>query len=122
MAARLAGAPAVIGFDVMNEPPWGSHAVWTFEAERLVPLYDRVVAEVRAEAPGWGAFLEPAASRNLGFATALPRPAVADVVYAPHAYDADAEAGRGFDPAPRDAVLANGVALAGEAAALGAAL
>src|SRR3990172_8130615 len=67
---------------------------------------------------GGGASSGRGGSRNLGSATALPRPAVADVVYAPHAYDADAEAGRGFDPAHRDAVLANGVAPAGEAAAL----
>ena len=43
VAQRLATAPAVIGFDVLNEPNWGSYPIFTFERDRLAPLYDQVV-------------------------------------------------------------------------------
>jgi endoglycosylceramidase len=123
VAARLAGYDDVIvGFDPMNEPFWGSYLIEGFEADRLQPLYEQVVAAVRAERPGWVAFLEPAASRNLGIPTGLHAFPFPDVVYAPHAYDRNAEMGMGFDPGSRADVLSNGAALAGEAAALGAGL
>jgi len=122
VAARLAKRASVIGFDPLNEPHWGSAALFTFEEDRLAPLYARVVSAVRAVAPQWVAFLEPGASRNLGSPTKLPRFDVPDVVYAPHAYDAQAEAGMGFDPARRDAILRNVGLLRDEANALGGAL
>jgi endoglycosylceramidase len=122
VAARLHDAAAVIGFDVLNEPGWGSYSIFDFEADLLAPLYDRVVASVRAQAPGWVAFLEPSASRNAGIATALPRPAYRDVVYAPHSYDSAAEGSGMFDPTRRDAILIGVGQLAEEAHSLGAAL
>jgi endoglycosylceramidase len=122
VAAALGDHPAVNGFDVINEPHWGSTPVIDFERDLLQPFYDRVVAAVRAEAPGWVAFLEPAASRNLGFPTTLEPFAYADVVYAPHAYDATAEQGGGFDPERRDSFMRNINNLREEADRLGAAL
>jgi len=122
VAARLKHHPAVVGFDALNEPHWGSHDLFSFELERLGPFYDEVVTAVRAEAPHWVAFLEPAASRNLGFASGLARRGYGDVVYAPHSYDAQAEAGAGFDPFRRSQVVGNIAALADEARRMGAAL
>jgi endoglycosylceramidase len=123
VAERPAGAPAIIGFDVLNEPFWGSYGTLSFEPEVLGPLYADVVTRVRAAAPGWVAFLEPAASRNLGLPTGFTTPfPFADVVYAPHAYDSGAEAGGGFPEAQRQAYLENVAALAAEARALDAAL
>jgi len=122
VAARFATSPAVIGFDPVNEPHWGSASVWSFEKARLQPFYSRVVAAVRSAAPGWVAFLEPASSRNFGIATSLQPFAERDVVYAPHSYDAQAESGLGFDPAHRAALISNIAGLAGEAQKLGAAL
>src|SRR5262249_53810379 len=78
------------------------------------------IAAVRAEAP-WLAFVEPASSRNVGYPSSL-RVASPDAVYAPHAYDAAAESGGGFDPPPRADYHANGMALPDEARAMGAAL
>jgi endoglycosylceramidase len=118
----LADAPAVIGFDPLNEPVWGSHAVTTFEADLLAPLYTDVVTAVRRQAPGWVAFLEPGASRNIGIPTGLTSFPFRDVVYAPHSYDASAESGDGFDPAHRAQVMDSVAALRAEADALGAAL
>lgn len=122
VAERLGGAPAVIGFDVLNEPHWGSYPMLAFEADLLGPMYRRVVAEVRAVRPGWIAFLEPSASRNLGVATGLEPFGFGDVVYAPHSYDTEAELGGGFDPARRAAIDRHVRQIAGEARALGAAL
>jgi endoglycosylceramidase len=122
LAARLARYDNVVGFDVMNEPYWGSTGILDFEPNVLGPFYEEVVPAVRATAPQWIAFLEPSSSRNLGSETRLPSPTFRDVAYAPHSYDRDAESGKGFDPAHRGALLANVAALAGEARAMSAAL
>jgi endoglycosylceramidase len=122
VAERLHDQRAIIGFDVLNEPNWGSYGVTKFEPERLAPMYARVVAEVRAAAPAWIAFLEPSASRNLGFATKLAAFDFPDVMYAPHSYDAMAESGAGFDPSRRQPILDGVAELAAEARALGAGL
>lgn len=125
LAERFASHPAVIGFEVLNEPHWGSASVWSFERDRLLPFYATVVAAVREVAPGWLAFLEPASSRNLAIPTSLEpfaRAGIERAVYAPHSYDATAESGGGFDPARRAALTENLAALAREAEALGAAL
>jgi endoglycosylceramidase len=122
VAERLHAHPAVIGFDVLNEPVWGTYSIFDFEHDRVQPMYQRVVAQVRAAAPGWVAFLEPGASRNQGIATSLEKFDFADVVYAPHSYDSAAEGGGGFDPANRQRILDNVAKLAIEARALDAGL
>ncbi|MCU1277471.1 MAG: Endoglycoceramidase [bacterium] len=122
VAERLGREPAVIGFDVLNEPEWGSYSIFDFEHDRLTPLYDKVVATVRAAAPGWVAFLEPSSSRNAGIASGLTAFEFSNVMYAPHSYDQSAEGGGGFDPAHRQQILDNVDKLAGEAHALHAGL
>jgi len=122
VAQRLAAQTNVIGFDVRNEPNWGSYPLFRFEADRLTPFYGEVVSAVRAAAPHWIAFLEPGASRNLGFATNLTAFPFRDVMYSPHSYDANAESGAGFDPAHRQMILDNIQALSDEAHTLKAGL
>jgi endoglycosylceramidase len=122
VAQELAAEPAVIGFDVLNEPNWGSYPIFTFEKDKLAPLYDQVVVAVRAVAPHWVAFLEPGASRNGGIATSLPVAPYPDVMYAPHSYDTTAESGGGFDPSHRQMILDNVADLAREAGDLQAGL
>ena len=119
VAQRLAAAPAVIGFEPMNEPSWGSYPVTQFEPDRLQPFYREVIAAVRREAPHWLAFVEPSNARNLGFATHLAAFDEPDVVYAPHLYDELAETTGHFDPARREEVIANAADLADEAARIG---
>ena len=122
VAQRLAGIPSIVGFDVLNEPEWGTYSIESFEADRLQPFYESVVKVVRAEAPQWIAFLEPAASRNLGVRTGLTPFSFGNVVYAPHSYDETAETSGSFplDDAPH--VVSNIEALQAEAQSLGAAL
>ncbi len=122
VAAKLMTHANVIGFDPLNEPNWGSVAINGFEEGTLAPFYDRVVAGVRAVAPEWVAFIEPSASRNLGFPTGLPKPSYDNVVYSPHSYDPNAEQGQAFNETHRAMILSNAVALRAEADAMGAAL
>lgn len=123
VAARLAGEPAVIGFDVLNEPAWGTYPIFQFERDRLGPLYGSVVETVRRAAPDWVAFLEPGGSRNVGIATGFIAPfPFPNVMYSPHSYDASAESGNGFDPTHRAKILESVGELAGEAQALNAGL
>lgn len=122
VAARFADHPAVVGFDPMNEPFWGTIEVTHFESQVLHAFYERLVHTVRRLAPHWVAFIEPCSSRNLGVRTHLRPFSFADVVYAPHSYDLGAEAGHGFDPLRRSALIENIAALDKEAQRLGAAL
>jgi endoglycosylceramidase len=107
LAFALRDIEGFLGFDPLNEPFWGSTPYDVFEERRLAPFYRQVIAAVREAKPTALAFLEPAASRNLGLATHLPAFSEPDVVYAPHVYDADAEAGFGFDPSRRAAIGEN---------------
>ena len=118
VAARLADSPAVIGFDPLNEPHWGTYPVAMFEADRLMPLYQLVIDQVRAVAP-WVVFAEPSGSRNLGFATKLRPFVIPDVVYAPHLYDPNAELQGVFDAAHRITLLATADDLRADAERLG---
>lgn len=122
VAQAFADHPAVVGFDVLNEPFMGSFSLDAFEPQALQPLYEAVITEVRIHAPDWLAFVEPMNLRNLGQPTRLTPFPFDGVVYAPHSYDASAEQGQGFDPARRDAIAQNVALLAQEARALGAAL
>lgn len=122
VAARLAPFDNIVGFDVFNEPYWGSHAITHFEPDLLGSFYEQMVPVVRSAAPGWVAFLEPSSARNLGGTTYLPMPTFGDYVYAPHSYDTGSESGMGFDPSHAPAVVANIQRLAAEAKALDAPL
>lgn len=122
LARRLKDEPAILGFDPLNEPYWGTFSILAFEEEKLAPFYVEVAKAVREEAPGWLVFAEPSASRNVGYPTRLPKLPIDDVVYAPHSYDVDAESGKGFDGARREALLGKLRDLRREADAMGAAL
>jgi endoglycosylceramidase len=122
VAARLSGFDNVVGFDPFNEPYWGSHPITHFEPDLLSPFYETLVPIVRSAAPGWVAFLEPSAARNLGGTTYLSTPTFSNFAYSPHSYDTGAESGDGFDPSHAPALISNIAALASEAKALGATL
>ena len=122
VAQRLAGEDVILGFDILNEPHWGTYPSGAFEAERLQPMYEEVIAAVRAEAPHWLVFAEPGSSRNLGISTGLAPFADKNIVYSPHEYDSMAEASGMFDVTHRQKILDNMKRLRVEAGTLGAAL
>ena len=119
VAERLADEPAIIGFDPMNEPSWGSYPVAMFEHDRLEPFYDAAIAAVRSSAPRWIAFAEPSNARNLGLPTYLTPFQSDDVVYSPHLYDALAEQSGMFDPSRAQMLVATVADYQSEAARLG---
>ncbi|MEW5741343.1 MAG: cellulase family glycosylhydrolase [Myxococcota bacterium] len=122
LAVALRDIDGFVGVDPLNEPYWGSTQYDAFEVHRLAPFYRQVIAAVREAKPELLAFLEPASSRNLGLPTHLPSFTEGNLVYAPHAYDADAEAGMGFDASRRAAIVENLRLLREEADARGMAL
>jgi endoglycosylceramidase len=116
IASRLADDPRVIGYDLMNEPWFGSLAPMDFEPQRLMPFYRHVGAGLAAAAPGRRLFLEPSSGYAAGLGTSLP-PFVAGEVYAPHYYPAANES-QGYD-GDRAAIDGALDAMVLEAAALG---
>lgn len=91
LARALAAEPAVVGYDLLNEPNPG----FTLGATNLAFLtafYDRAIAAIRAGeraagAPTRLAFFEPTVEWSLAGTTVLPpRPADPQVVFAPHLY------------------------------------
>jgi endoglycosylceramidase len=79
VAARWANHPAVIGFELFNEPDTGSRELDEFHA--------RAGQAVRDAAPGKLVFFEPPALRN--FTDFIPDPApfpISGAVYSPHIY------------------------------------
>lgn len=80
VAARFADDPAVIGFELFNEP--------TVADKDVIAFSTAAAARVRAVAPKKLVMFEPSATRNL-FDFVTPSPTafpVADAVYAPHIY------------------------------------
>jgi len=122
LATRLSKYDNIVGFDILNEPHWGTYSILAFEADKLASFYTEVATAVRKEAPTWLVFAEPGSNRNVGYPSSLPKLPFEGVVYAPHSYDRDAESGSGFDDSRRAAILDNVAKLREEANAIGAAL
>ncbi|MEU6598076.1 cellulase family glycosylhydrolase [Streptomyces flaveolus] len=105
LAARFARHPAVLGYDLINEPMGERRpgedlptAARRIEREQLTPMYDRLADAVRpADRDAW-LFVEPTPIVGEGVPTGLGRVHDPRVVYAPHFYDAAMEAGADYDP------------------------
>ncbi|MFF4184731.1 cellulase family glycosylhydrolase [Streptomyces sp. NPDC001691] len=104
VAARFARDPAVLGYDLMNEPFGGSVQGPAFEAGPLAALYRQTIAAVReVDRDSW-IFVEPeAVSANWGLPSALPYlkdprgdGADAHIAYAPHLYPLPMDLGGGY--------------------------
>lgn len=80
VATALAGEPAVIGYDLLNEPLGD-------EVTQLGPLYTDAVAAIRAVDPEAIAFVSPNGITSAGTATKLTQPTFTNFAYAPHFYD-----------------------------------
>ncbi|GHF13876.1 glycoside hydrolase family 5 protein [Streptomyces morookaense] len=106
LAARFVRHPAVLGYDLMNEPMGKVRpgedfpaAARRIESTQLTPMYGRIAAAIRrVDRRNW-LFVEPTPAAGEGLPTGLGRIADPKVVYAPHLYDAAMEAGRDYDPA-----------------------
>ncbi|WP_214321571.1 cellulase family glycosylhydrolase [Nonomuraea sediminis] len=92
VAARFKDEPAVLGYDLMNEPWGGSVQGAAFESGPLAELYRRCIAQIRSVDDDSWIFLEPqAVGANWGLPSALPhfddpRPGPPMIGFAPHLY------------------------------------
>jgi endoglycosylceramidase len=81
LAARFKGSPALIGYDLINEP-WGD------EIFEVTELHKAATAAVRSVDPGALVFVTPGVGTIFGQPQSLvDRPPVQGVVYSPHFYD-----------------------------------
>ncbi|WP_158587916.1 cellulase family glycosylhydrolase [Actinomadura logoneensis] len=72
VAARFAKDPAVLGYDLMNEPFGGSKQFGSFEGPVLTPFYQRITNAIRQVDREKWVFVEPQAlGVNEGFGTSL---------------------------------------------------
>ncbi|NRQ32886.1 cellulase family glycosylhydrolase [Nonomuraea sp. NN258] len=92
VAQRFKDDPAVLGYDLMNEPWGGSVQGATFETGPLATLYRKTIAEIRSVDEDNWIFLEPqAVGVNWGLPSALPyfddpRGGPDKIAFAPHVY------------------------------------
>ncbi len=86
VAGRLWSEPGVVGFEVINEPGWGSADPTTWAAEVLTPFYTELAGVIREVAPGALVFFDSTGAEALTGRTALHRPGGEGLVFAPHSY------------------------------------
>lgn len=103
MAEAFGDHPAVVGFEPMNEPGWGtSDDLDAFKEDVLVPFYADVAAQLRAVAPDVLVFYDGPGADSTGVGSHF-RPAGEGLAYAPHRYDQSllfGNAWSGADPSP----------------------
>ncbi len=119
LATRFRGHPALIGYDLMNEPSGGSavdvieivkgvargpdSTTSRFDRERLIPFYQRLIDRIRAVDPDSYIFFEPrygaAGNGAVQYLPELVDPRVGEprIVYAPHLYSVQYEATSRYD-------------------------
>jgi endoglycosylceramidase len=97
----MASVPAVIGYDVFNEPMGSVRALLGGALERrsLPAFYDACVRARDELDPTRLVFLEPSPFAAFGAPVRLPRMDGQNLVFAPHIYDATAILARGYVPA-----------------------
>lgn len=93
---RLGPNPAVIGYDILNEPAPGSYRPDRFEADRLQPFYRKTIASIRAIDPDRPIFVEPALQTSTGLPSFLPPFPEENLVYASHFYDPTIQLGLAY--------------------------
>ncbi len=98
LADRFRNEPAVLGYDLMNEPYPGSEPLGDFEAGTLTEFSDRLAHAIHdVDADAW-VFYEPVAfSANLGLPSSIGLLTDARVAYFPHFYQLDVHEGGPYD-------------------------
>ncbi|NUP07855.1 MAG: cellulase family glycosylhydrolase [Polyangiaceae bacterium] len=87
VARELAGHPAVVGFEVINEPGAGSIPRETFEAETLPAFIERMGSAIREEAGDVAVFNGGRFGDAVGNENELARPELPGFVFSPHYYN-----------------------------------
>ncbi|MFG3504174.1 glycoside hydrolase family 5 protein [Streptomyces sp. NPDC047821] len=105
LADRFEHHPAVLGYDLINEPMGELRegedlpaAARRIERDHLTPLYNRLADAIRSVDDDNWIFVEPTPIVGEGVPTGLGRIDDPKVVYAPHFYNTAMEAGADYDP------------------------
>lgn len=85
VADRLGSHPAVIGYDLLNEP-WPGLPPGAFEQVQLFPFYERVAGALRAEDPDGIIFFEPPIWKSAMVPSLALAPPDPNSAFAPHLY------------------------------------
>lgn len=99
LATRYRDHDAVIGFEIINEPGWGTRDPNAFTAVVLTPFYTRMVEVIRRVSAEQLVFVDATGLDGVMAETRLERPVGDGIVFAPHWYDGLALAG-GRTPDP----------------------
>ncbi|MCX4240964.1 cellulase family glycosylhydrolase [Paraliomyxa miuraensis] len=103
MVDAVGGHPAVVGFEPMNEPGWGSmDDLDAFKQDVLQPFFTDVAAQLRTAAPDVLVFYDGPGADSTGVGSHF-RPDGEGLVYGPHRYDSTllfGDAWSGIDPTP----------------------
>lgn len=105
VASRVAGHPALLGHDLLNEP-FGQirpgedliTAGARVEATQLTAMYQRLADAIRTVDDDSWIFVHPPNLASLGVRTSLGRIDDPKVVFYPHLYDVGIESGGPYDP------------------------
>lgn len=93
MAQRYRDHDGVIGYEIINEPGWGTHRPETFGGEVLTPFYTRMISVIRAVTDSQLVVIDTTGIDGVLGETSLTRPEGEGLIFAPHFYDALALAG-----------------------------
>lgn len=96
VARELAGVDAVIAYELINEPFWGTATVRSFEREIAPAAYAEWADAIRAEDPRPHVVMGPASAANIGLSSFLLPPDRPRLVYGPHLYPPSLERGLGW--------------------------
>ncbi|WP_274561942.1 cellulase family glycosylhydrolase [Streptomyces spiramyceticus] len=108
IADRFEDHPAVLGYDLINEPMGElrqgedlATAARRIERDQITPMHNRLADAVRSVDRDSWVFVEPTPIVGEGVPTGLGKIKDPKVVYAPHFYNAAMEAGADYDPSAR---------------------
>ncbi len=90
VATTLSVLDCVIGFEIINEPGWGTADPKVWAKEVLTPFHSRMAAELREHAPDCLVFFDATGMDGISGRTYLERPDGDGLVFAPHYYDPSA--------------------------------
>ncbi|HUB08538.1 MAG TPA: cellulase family glycosylhydrolase [Myxococcales bacterium] len=93
LAHAAAGRPGIAGFEIINEPGWGSMPLSDFEEQVLPRVLERLGAMIRREAPDGVIFGGGPGADGVMGSTFLRLPSLGGFVYAPHYYDPEVATG-----------------------------
>jgi endoglycosylceramidase len=103
MVDAVGAHPAVVGFEPINEPGWGTmDDLDAFKQDVLQPWFTDFAAELRTAAPDVLVFYDGPGADSTGVGSHF-RPDGEGLVYAPHRYDSTllfGDAWSGLDPSP----------------------